>query len=136
MSWRARAFLSVLAGRHIAVGVLCALAPQWFTSSSFVVLRSLLPIRAWGVVLIVTGAAAVVAAATCSEPWARGSLVVSAGVTAAWCAAFTAAGFRGMLDAPQLPITWAALVSKDLILSAMPLRTPLEDAARRRGLMP
>lgn len=135
MSWRARAFLLVLASRHVLVGFFLLAAPERFTSSSFTVIRDVLPLPAWGMLLVLTGSQAVGATVAASEKWARLVLIASAGLTAAWCAGFTATGFQGTLDAPQLPIVWAALTSKDLILSAMPLRTPLEDMARRRGLL-
>lgn len=132
MSWRARAFLSIMAARHLAVGLLCIFSAELFTSPSFETLRKVLPLPVWGALLVVTGLQAVGAAATGGELWARLVLVGSAALTAAWCAAFIASAITGDLDAPSLPITWASLTLKDLVVSAMPLRTPLEDVVRRR----
>lgn len=138
MSWRARAFLSIMAARHLAVGLLCIFSADLFTSPSFDSLRRLLPLEVWGALLVVTGLQAVGAALSGGELWARLVLAGSSALTAAWCAAFVAAAATGHLDAPSLPITWAALTLKDLVVSAMPLRTPLEDVVRRRldGALP
>jgi hypothetical protein len=133
VSWRARAFLGILAFRHLGVGVLCLFAPHWFTSSSYDVIRRLLPLQVWGVLLVLVGLQAIGALSVRGETWARVVLIASASLTAAWAAGFIAAAFSRHLDAPPLPITWAALTGKDLIVSALPLRTPLEDVARRRG---
>lgn len=132
MSWRARAFLTIMAARHLAVGILCIYTADLFTSPSFETLRRVLPLEVWGALLVVTGLQAVGAAATGGELWARLVLIGSAALTAAWCAAFVAVAVTGDLDAPSLPITWAALTLKDLVVSAMPLRTPLEDVVRKR----
>jgi hypothetical protein len=131
MSWRARGFLVILALRHLVVGGLCLLGPHLFRSTSFTSLRQIAPLRVWGAVLIVTGAQGIGAAVTGGEWWARAVLVASAALTGAWAAGFIAAAITGDLDAPSLPVTWVALVFKDLIIAATPLRTPLEDAIRR-----
>jgi hypothetical protein len=131
MSWRARALLLVLAARHIAVGALCLATAELFTSTSFTMIRRLLPLEVWGAITLVIGFQAIGAAWTGGERWARWVLVASSAITAAWTAGFVSAAFAGLLDAPSIPVTWAALVAKDLILSATPLRTPLEDVVRR-----
>lgn len=132
MSWRARAFLAILAGRHLLIGALCLAAPHLFRSTSFASLRQVMPLQVWGALLLVTGVQALGAAWTGGEWWARLVLVGSAGLTGAWAAGFVAAALAGQLDAPSLPITWASLTAKDLVISAMPLRTPLEDVLLRR----
>lgn len=131
MTWRARAFLAVLAFRHLSIGALALLATPWFDSPAYRIIDRVLPLELWGALMLVTGAAAAGAAYTGSETWARGVLITSAAITGAWSAGFACAAWLGYLDAPPLPLTWAALTAKDLIVSAMPLRTPLEDAMRR-----
>jgi len=130
VTWRARAYLAVIVVRHAGVGAFCVLAPRTFRASSFDTLKSLAPLQVWGAVLLVTGTMAALAVILNWEPWARVVLVASATVSGCWAAAFLMAGIRGQLAGPTAPILWAALVFKDLIVSGMPLRAPLEQAAR------
>ena len=132
---RARCFMLTLAFRHLVVGGICISIPHEFTATSYDVIQKIAPLWAWGLLMILVGTAGVGAAWVGRETPARTVLVMSAGITAGWMAGFVGAGLIGQLDAPPLPVVWAALTAKDLIASAIPLRTPLEDAAKRRGLM-
>lgn len=135
MTWRARAYLLVLTLRHFGVGLIALVAEEKFTSSSYDSIRAILPLEVWGALLTAVGIHAALAVVFDNETWARWVMVASAAMTGCWAAGFLLAGLRGQLDAPPLPITWAAFTLKDLIVSGMSLSLPFEEAARRRGYL-
>ncbi|HZQ86304.1 MAG TPA: hypothetical protein VFA83_15760 [Acidimicrobiales bacterium] len=126
MTWRARAYMVVLALRHLGVGCFCLFAPQQFHGDSFNPVKSVLPLEAWGVAFLFIGVNALLALIYENEWWARMAITASIGVTIAWAAGFAVAGVQGMATAPIGPIVWGSLALKDLVVAAMPLRSPFE----------
>lgn len=127
MTWRARAYMVILATRHVGVGGFCLFTPDDFTSDAYHVIRQLLPLQAWGVLLLLVGLNALLSLIYENEWWARITLTLSVGATLAWAAGFMAAGVQGRLASPIGPIIWLVLALKDLVVAAMPLRSPFED---------
>lgn len=136
MTWRARAYLLVLTLRHFGVGLLCLTIPEMFTSTSYEPIRRTIPLPVWGALLVVIGVHAALAVVWDSDMWGRVVLIGSATLTGAWAAGFMLAALAGQLDSPPLPIMWTAFTLKDLIVSGMAFRLPLEEVARRNGVIP
>lgn len=135
MTWRARAYMMILALRHLGVGGFCFFAADQFHGHSFAVITSLLPLQAWGALCLVVGINALFALIYENEWWARCAITASVGVTLAWAAGFFAAGMQGKLAAPIGPVVWGSLALKDLVVAAMPLRSPFEHLMdERRGV--
>lgn len=132
MTWRARAYMMIMALRHLGVGGFCLLGPDQFTSDAYHVIRQLLPLQAWGVLLLAIGVNALLSIIYENEWWARLTLTASVTATVAWGAAFLAAGVQGRLGSPIGPIIWLVLALKDLVVAAMPLRSPFEDLVSER----
>lgn len=126
MTWRARAYMVILGLRHLGIGAFCLFASRQFHGQSFNPVKSVLPLQAWGVAFVCIGANAFLALIYENEWWARMAITASIGVTIAWAAGFAVAGVQGMATAPIGPIVWGSLALKDLVVAAMPLRSPFE----------
>lgn len=116
----------ILGLRHLGVGGFCLFGSDQFHSQSFTVIKQVLPLQAWGVLLLFVGVNAMLALIYENEWWARLTITASVGATLAWSAGFLAAGLQGQLAAPIGPIIWLAMALKDLVVAAMPLRSPFE----------
>lgn len=132
MTWRARAYLMILASRHIGVGAFCLWGTAQFRSDAYHVIIDVMPLQAWGVLLLAIGINALLAIIYENEWWARLTLTASIAATVAWGAGFLAAGIQGRLASPIGPIIWFVLALKDLVVAAMPLRSPFEDLTQDR----
>ena len=131
MTWRARAYLTVGALRHLLIGSAIVAAEDQFDSDSFSVIISILPLAAWGVVFLVGGLHLAYAAVRAREGAARTALVMSAGMTAAWGMGFLLAFIQGGVVSPVGAILFSALAAKDLVVCAQPLRSPFEPIVRK-----
>lgn len=135
LTWQARVYLLIVTLRHFGGGLLCLAAADRFTSPSYSTIRQILPLQVWGVLLMAIGFHAACSVAFDRELWARAVLVASACVTGAWAAGYAITAVQGHLDAPMSPLVWAALMLKDVDVSAMRLRMPLEEVARSKGFI-
>jgi hypothetical protein len=131
MSWRARAYLAVIAMRHFAVAWICVFSPVSFGGTTYEQVRGTMSLRVWGGVFSFIGVLAVVALWRGGEALARYCLVMSAVISSIWAAGLYVAWIQGDLSAKPLPILWTALVMIDLIVASEPLRTPFEPLVRK-----
>lgn len=128
---RPRAYLAIMAARHICVGAYALLAPDSFHGRNYGPVRDLLPLQMWGAVFLIVGLHGVIIVFFGRELHARAVLVASATITAAWAAGQIIAGVAGDLPAPSGPIVWSALVLKDLVVAGMQLRLPVVELPDR-----
>lgn len=126
MTWRARAYLIVVGLRHLGTGGFALFGAHLFQSHSFDTIETVLPLRAWGVLFLFIAVHAFLAVVFEHEWWARLVICSSAAITAMWAAGFMGAVFRGESLSPLGPIIWSSLTLKDLVIAAMPLRSPFE----------
>lgn len=132
MSGRARGYLSLLAFRHLGIGVICLSLGYVFESPSFRVIKLWAPIKVWGVILLLVGSMALSAVFLGRERYARLSIILSLALTSIWAGAFVTDALiytdphHPGVASPVWAVTWVTLCGKDLILAAMPLRSPFE----------
>lgn len=126
MTWRARAYLIVVGLRHLGTGGFALFGAHLFQSHSFDTIETVLPLRAWGVVFLFIAVHAFLAVVFEHEWWARLVICSSAAITAMWAAGFMGAALQGESLSPLGPIIWSSLTLKDLVVAAMPLRSPFE----------
>lgn len=131
MTGRARRYLLIAAVRHLLIAVSTWVAADQFTSSSFDVIRAILPLWAWGVVFAGAGLTCAAAAVTGREILARVGLILSASSSALWAGGFLASYFAGELTSPTGVVIWWAVTVKDLIVCEQPLRSPFEALIRQ-----
>lgn len=131
MTWRARAYLSIGACRHLAIGASCLLVGQTFQSEAFAQIKAVFPIWLWGVVFVLGGLHMGYAAASASETAARVAMTFSAVVTSVWAAGFIMA-FEpsGGVVSPVGGILFTALTLKDLVVCRQPMRSPFEPIVK------
>lgn len=138
MTPRARAYMSIVAARHVLVGLACIVLPDHFTSTSYDVLKGFLgtllspdqTLVAWGCAFVAVGSLAAYAAVTGREEPARSALRASVTTTALWAGGFLAVIFTGASAGWSGVIVWTALAAKDLTMLRDPLRNPFEDLVR------
>lgn len=133
MTWRARAYLAIMGIRHLAIGLFALFAPRQFQGKTFAVIEDVLPLQVWGVIFLFIGLHAGAALFLQHEWWARLTICASAMFTAMWAAGFLGAAQNGELFAPIAPIIWGSLTAKDLVVAAMPLRSPFERLIEQQG---
>jgi hypothetical protein len=133
MTPRARAYLIIAGLRHVGIGVCAVAVASSFSSSSLRPLLEVMNLPTWGFFLIIVGLSCLSAALMESEPIARAALVLSAAASATWTAGFLSAALNHELPNPALPIVFAALAAKDLVVCAQPLRSPFERLAQSLG---
>lgn len=137
MTTRARVFLLVVAGRNTAIGISLLLAGRQYGAPnvSFELVRSAMPIPVWGILMVAIGSVAGYSAAAASRGWATWAIALSATISGTWA---TCLGIQfiqtmhipgGM--APMLPVLWAALTAKDLVIAWQPMRSPFEPWIQR-----
>lgn len=137
MTTRARVFMAVVAGRNIAIGVSLLLAQKQYgpPNVAFTIVRSAMPIPAWGILMVVIGATAAISAAAMSRRWATWAIALSATISGTWATcllmAFLAALHVHGGMSPMLPVLWAALTAKDLVIAWQPMRSPFEPLIQR-----
>lgn len=136
MTWRARGYLAITAGRHIAIGAVCILLPQDFDGDSYQIILEILPIWAWGLLFFVGGAHLAFSAVRGHENHARIGLSLSAITTSTWAAGFFMAYLTGGVVTLIGGILWTALTGKDLVVCAQPMRSPFEKLAREYAAPP
>lgn len=130
MTWRARGYLAIAAGRHLAVGTYVVLEPGDFTADAYQVIRDIAPMRAWGVLFLLGGLHLAYSAFAGRENHARTGLTISAGASAAWAAGFFMGYFVGGIVTLLGGIIFTALTLKDLVVCAQPMRSPFERIVR------
>ena len=137
LSGWARAYLALVGLRHALVGGTLFLYPSSYTGASFEVIRSILPLRVWGVLFLLVGVHALGVVVNRHELWARVVIVFSVAITAAWAASFVYAAFVHQLSAPTGPIIWTVLMAKDMVVATRPLRPspfqPIIEELRAEG---
>lgn len=131
MTWRARAYLTIGAARHILVGALSIVVSHDFDGTPWAVVINVLPLWIWGIVFLAGGLHLAFAAAIGDEGHARWGLVISASLTAGWATGFLLATLQGSVSAFLIGVLFAALSLKDFVVCAQPLRSPFEPVMRR-----
>lgn len=138
MSRRARFYLLVAAGRHIAIGLLCVLDAGSFTSGSYQGIIDALAgiplgpaIVLWGYLFLVTGAACLLAAVVGRETLARAGLLFSVVTTACWAGGFFASIIGGTAAGYTGAVIWTAVFLKDATMLRQPLRNPFEPLIQK-----
>lgn len=126
MSRRARAYLAVAGGRHLAVGATCLLMPGALATGTYVPLVSVAPLWLWGSLFLVVAVLCWLAATNGEESWARVSMAASATSTTVWAVGLLIAAVTGTLASPIPPALFCALALKDFIVCRQPLLTPFE----------
>lgn len=127
MSNRAKTYMLILALRCLLFAMVPFIGPfifpQLLAEHAFLVLVDDYLAAAIGVV----GVAAIAAVVFGSAPVARYTLLASSVVSAAWLVSLLAVVFSGGAILVGYPIVVAALIFKDLVMSANPLVSPFED---------
>ena len=126
MTGRVRAYMIVDALRHLAFGVALLLAPAAFNPLAYGVLWEVAPHWVWVSSLIVGATHLGYAAITGNEIQARLALIMSATVSIMWAASF--ALIAASTPTLSLPILFAAVAVKDLIICSGPLHAPRPTA--------
>jgi len=123
---RAIGLLTVAFLRHTATAFFCVLYPGDLAESpSFRIIRQVLPLRWWALVFALVSMVLLVGIAFGREMICRVGLAFSAALTGCWLTAFVATIYvYGVPPSPMLPVAWAALLAKDLIISSGPLIRP------------
>ena len=132
MSRRARVYLLVAGSRHLATAAVVLTFPDIFLSPAFDQIRLVLPLWAWAVGFLVTGAACTGAAVGGMRALARGGLSASAVASVVWGVGFLMAAAVSLhLDQPPAGLVGAVwclhMAGKDAVVASNPMRTPLED---------
>lgn len=132
MTLRARAYLMVGSLRHLALGVVGLALPETFDGRAFKVILDIFDLWFWAVLFIVGGVHLSYAAVRGSVEHARVALVISACLTSAWAGGFFFASKNVGVGLPLVcGLVFAALVLKDLVQCAQPLRSPFEPFVRK-----
>jgi hypothetical protein len=134
MSARARGYLVVATLHFGLIGASILLDPSMYGAAAFVPMVEFTGLTIWGVAYAVTGLLCGLAAVTHWPTFARVGLTF-AFVVLISSAALVGLGVAGSwLDddptttaSPIIPISFAALAIKDLLMVEQPLRTPAED---------
>jgi hypothetical protein len=131
MSNRARAYLIVATIHFLLIGISILGWPEMYAGAAFMPLAVYTHLIPWGIAYTLTGAMCGLAAVTKWPTFARAGLVmafvvlmvtafaVGWGVVLSW--------MSGVMVSPLIPIGFAALGIKDLLIVGQPLRTPFED---------
>lgn len=133
---RARVYMAVAGLRNLALGVVCILMPEYFTSGSYAGIKGALPFTAdtslivWGAAFLVAGVIATSAAVFGHETHARIGLMTSVVISGSWVGGFAFAQITGAAAGPTGLIVWAAFTAKDLTMLRDPLRNPFEPLVR------
>lgn len=136
MSPRARGYLLIAGSRHALTAALCLVGGSIFASAGFDQIRAVLPIWAWGWGFVTVATASAAAAGLGNRPLARAGLTLSAVASVVWGIGFLfAAGVSAKHGEPPAGLlggSWCLhMAAKDLVVSANPMRTPMEDLAQR-----
>jgi di/tricarboxylate transporter len=103
-----------------------------FDSDAYSTLKLLFPLTTWGIIFIVVGSVALIAALTESAALARVALVLSVSLTAAWASGFISAALveEDVRNPTVLYLSLCVLLA-DLVLCSQPLRTPFEAVKQK-----
>jgi hypothetical protein len=133
MSTRARGYLTVATIHFGLIGISIVGWPQLYSSSAFLPIVEFTHLFVWGLAYLVTSALCFLAAFTRWPTFARAGLIcafivlfvssfaVAWGVVSSWVDTDPASA------SPVVPLSFAALAAKDLLMVGRPLRTPMED---------
>lgn len=140
LSWRIRAYVAVLALRHLGFAASLLNDRDVFrASSSFRYVFDLLPPTGWAWLFAVLGVASLGGLISPREKGIRVLVVISVGISTAWAAGLVLAA----VVAPPAPsgfavVAFASFALKDLIVAGMIYVNPLEgyERASRRGRLP
>lgn len=117
-----RVWLALLGLRNLVFGAVLLIDTERFADTrTFSVAERMAPLWLWAVVLIAVGVVAAVGVVTLARGAVRLALVLSAGLAAAWAAAFGLA----LIEAPGASViiagTFLTITGKDLLLCSMTL---------------
>ena len=139
MSSRARGYLLVATFHFGLIGLSILLFPQMYSASAFIPLIQYTHLWMWGGAYLLTSVLCCVAAITQWPTFAR------AGLTAAFVVLIVSSFAVGWgvvnswlrhdvpMASPVVPLSFAAIAIKDLLMVAQPLRTPTEDQTQARA---
>lgn len=128
-SWRIRAYMAILALRHLGMAFLLILDKSRFDAlASFKVLFSIANPALWATGLLVVGSMAVLALLVRKwfEEIGRGACVLSVGMSLAWASSIGLAHVESSSSSLLLFIIFLSMGLKDLIVSSMPFVDPEE----------
>lgn len=134
MTGRARAYLTVVALRNLAMAAGALLLADRFTSPAFHYILEAAPLTGWGFAFVAIGTISGVAALIGSEPLARCGLALSATSVGAWAGGFIAATIwapGAVHSGPTGMILAVSITAKDLIVCRQPIRSPFERMTRQ-----
>lgn len=132
MSWRIRAYLAVVAFRHLGTAVVLHRDGDLFERSElFRYVFELAPAGVWLWIMVAMGLGAVGGVLWPRETGIRVLVALSVGITFAWAAGFVAAELILGTRSTIATVLFVALALKDLIVSGMTYSNPLEAMVRR-----
>lgn len=132
MSWRIRAYLAVVAFRHLGIAYTLHRDGELYKRSElFRYVFELLPVAAWLWIMVAMGLGAIGGVLWPRETGIRVLVAISVGITFAWAAGFVAAELLLGTRATIATVLFVSLALKDLIVSGMAFANPLEAIVRR-----
>lgn len=131
MTSRARWYLNVGAGRHLAVGGFTLFFPGMFSNPSWIPIINYAPLWVWALGFIVAGAVCIAAALLRSANLARIGLILSASITLA-CGVGIGLGIamawvHGQQVTPIIVFLLLSLAFKDYVVCTQPMASPFES---------
>jgi hypothetical protein len=134
MSQRARGYLIVAAAHFTVIGTSILVWPEMYNGAAFIPMVQATGLLVWGIGYSLVGLLCIAAAITRWPTFARAGLIGAFAVLIASAAAIGFGCVKAWFDgnpattaSPIIPISFAALAFKDLLLVEQPLRTPAED---------
>ena len=132
MSWRIRAYLAVVAFRHLGLAYTLHRDGELFERSElFRYVFELAPVPVWTVLFVAMALAAVGGLLWPRETGIRAIIAASVGLTVAWAAGFVMAELMLGTRATIATVLFVSLALKDLIVSGMSFSNPLEAMVKR-----
>ena len=132
MSWRIRAYLAVVAFRHLGLAYTLHRDGELFERSElFLYVFELASVPVWTVLFVAMALAAVGGLLWPRETGIRAIIAASVGLTVAWAAGFVMAELMLGTRATIATVLFVSLALKDLIVSGMTFANPLEAMVKR-----
>lgn len=137
MSWRIRAYLAVLAFRHLGLAYTLHRDEDLFERSElFLYVFELASVPVWTALFVAMALAALGGLLWPRETGIRAIIAASVGLTVAWAAGFVMAELMLGTRATIATVLFVSLALKDLIVSGMSFENPLEAMVKREELDP
>jgi hypothetical protein len=134
MSTRARGYLVVASLHFGLIGASILIDPDMYGAAAFVPMMQHTGVTVWGIAYSITGIVCAAAVLTRWPSFARIGLIfacivlISSAALVGWGVIETwFDGNPATTASPIIPISFAALAIKDLLMIEQPLRTPAED---------